>query len=296
MSLRRPEGLSKGTGIFRIIGLGKGGDRKIYRGEPAGIFIWGGSRNSTLEGNFITSSSTGEIFMDSLKSRRFFFLAAVTVLLVLFVSAPAGAGDLNWKLKGKYALTMTGTCASASCGFDMSKQVPGPWRILTPCPGPLGPTTPAIGISYNYAMQGDFSFDGQGNFEFVNGEVMSVILEPYRNAPQGAEAITYNNFISPIHHFESVGDGIYTVVLKGDELFVEILFENLTPPEQTVPNFKGATFRGRLTSSSTGSTVFLTSTSPAPENVLPSLTMQRICNAFGSMVKLSPQREVRGKD
>lgn len=97
--------------------------------------------------------------MDSLKSRWVIFGAAVIALLVLFVSAPVGAGDLRWKLNGKYALTMTETCASASCGFDMNQQVPGPRRILTPGPGPSGTTTPAIGISYNYAMQGVFSPD-----------------------------------------------------------------------------------------------------------------------------------------
>jgi hypothetical protein len=235
--------------------------------------------------------------MDSPKSRWVFFLAAVIVLLVLFVSAPVGAGDLRWKLNGKYALTVTATCASASCGFDMNNKFPGPLRKSTPClKDEKGEDIPAIGISYNYAMQGDFFFDGHGNFEFVNGEVMSVILEPYRNAPQGAETTTYKNFISPIHHFFSEGDGIYTMDLKGDELFVEIVFEKLTPLGQSLQNFIGATFRGRLTSGSVGSTVFLTSTNPVAEVITPSPYMQRICNAFGSMVKLSPHRAVREKD
>jgi hypothetical protein len=243
---------------------------------------------------------SGGKIMDSLKSRWVFFGAAVIALLVLFVSAPVGAGDLRWKLNGKYALTMTGTCAASTSGFNESTS-PGPGRNLIPIPIPnTNPVqytyTPAPGISYTYAIQGDFSFDGHGNFEFVNGEVMSVILEPYPNPATIPPLPTSSNFTSPIHHFESVGDGIYTLVHKGDELFVEIVFENFTPPGQTVPNFKGATFRGRLTSGSVGSTVFLTSTSPAPENVLPSPTMQRICNAFGSMVKLSPQRAVREKD
>jgi hypothetical protein len=236
--------------------------------------------------------------MDSLKSRWVFFLAAVTVLLVLFVSAPVGAGDLNWKLKGKYAWTSSATCATASCGFDMSKQVPGPGRILTPCQGPLGPANPATGISYNYAIQGDLSFDGHGNFEFLNGEVLSIMLEPYRSTPD----LTSSNFTAPIHHFESVGDGIYTVELKGDELFVEIVFEHFTPPIQANPlnpiDFKGATFQGRLTSGSVGSMVFLTSTRPVAEVITgyPFPNMQRICNAYGSMVKLSPNRAVREKD
>jgi hypothetical protein len=230
--------------------------------------------------------------MNNLKLNRCFFIAAAIALLAVFMSVPAGAGDLNWKLKGDYAWNSSGTCASASCGFD-TNQIPGPNRNLQPCSGPL---PVAIGISYNYSIQGEFSFDGQGGFDF-SGEVLSIMLEPYPNPATIPPLPTSANFKSPIHHFDADGAGTYIVEFEANELFVEIKFDYLkikgTPYE-----FRGAIFRGRLTSGSVGSVVFLGSTSPTPEDVVgyPFPKMQRICNATGSMVKLSPGRKVLSKE
>ena len=230
---------------------------------------------------------------------KFSFIAAAIALLSVFMAAPAGAGDLNWKLKGDYTWNSTGTCASASCGFDTTQQIPGPKRNLGPCTGPgPGPVTiPGTGISYNYTIQGEFSFDGQGNFDF-RGETLSIMLEPYRSTPEPA---TSGNFTSPIHHVFAEGTGTYIVDLEADELFVEIKFNSFKSGPYV---FTGATFRGRLTPSSVGSVVFLSTTSPIPEDVdslypatfpLPP-NLQRICNATGSMVKLSPGRNWFSKE
>ena len=174
-------------------------------------------------------------------------------------------------------------------GVLMRTQSPGPGRK----PQPDGKT--ATGISYNYAVQGEFSFDGQGNFEF-KGETLSIMLEPYRSTPEP----TSSNFTSPIHHIGAEGTGTYIVDLEADDLFVEIKFTSFKSGPYV---FTGATFRGRLTSSSVGSVVFLSTTSPIPEDVdslSPSFplppNMQRICNAAGSMVKLSPGRNWFSKE
>jgi hypothetical protein len=230
--------------------------------------------------------------MNNLKLKRCFFITAAIALLAVFLAVPAGAGDLNWKLKGDYAWTSTGTCASASCGFD-TNQIPGPNRNLQSCPGPL---PVAIGVSYNYAIQGKFSFDGHGGFDF-NGEVLSIMLEPYPNPATIPPLPTSANFKSPIHHFEAEAAGTYVVDDEADELFVEIKFDYLKIIG-TPYLFKGATFRGRLTSNSVGSVVFLSATSPVPEDVVgyPFPNMQRICNATGSMVKLSPRKNWFSKE
>ena len=56
--------------------------------------------------------------MNNLKVKRCFYIVAAIALLTVFVVAPAGAGDLNWKLRGDYAWNSTSTCSSASWGFD----------------------------------------------------------------------------------------------------------------------------------------------------------------------------------
>jgi len=230
--------------------------------------------------------------MNNPKITKCCLIAAAIAILAVFTAAPVGARELNWKLKGDYAWNSTSTCASATCGFD-TNQIPGPNRNLQSCPGPL---PVAIGISYNYAIQGKFSFDGHGGFDF-SGEVLSIMLEPYPNPATTPSLPTSANFKSPIHHFDAEAAGTYVVDHEADELFVEIKFDylkiKLTPYE-----FRGATFRGRLTSSSVGSVVFLSTTSPTPEDVVgyPFPKMQRICNATGSMVKLSPWKNWFSKE
>ena len=40
--------------------------------------------------------------MKKVKGMNYYFVAASIALLAVFVAAPAGAGDLNWKLRGDY--------------------------------------------------------------------------------------------------------------------------------------------------------------------------------------------------
>ena len=150
--------------------------------------------------------------------------------------------------------------------------------------------TPLPGVSYNYAIQGDFSFDGRGGFTF-DGEYLGVMAEPYPNPAVIPPLPTSTSFTAPIHHYSSEGAGSYRVELEAKGLIIEIKFDHLNIIG-TPYVVKGAIFRGRLTSSSVGSVVFLNTTSPIAEDLIgyPSTKMQRICNAYGSMIKLSPGR------
>ena len=212
-------------------------------------------------------------------------IAAAIAILAVFTAAPVGARELNWKLRGDYAWNSTSTCASASCGFD-TNQIPGPNRNLQSCPGPL---PVAIGISYNYAIQGKFSFDGHGGFDF-SGEVLGIMLEPYPNPAISPPLPTSSNFRFPVHHYEMECTGTYVV---DDEGVVGITFASCG----VGTTFEGATLQGRLDTVTGTSIVFLSNTSPTIEDVNGFPTpVQRICNATGSMVKLSPRKNWFSKE
>jgi hypothetical protein len=231
--------------------------------------------------------------MNNSKKTKCCIITAAITLLVVFIAAPAGAWDLNWNLKGDYAWNATSTCASATYGFTTD-----PFPLRKPIPGAIGtPPQPAPGISYTYSVQGKFSFDGHGAFH-LEGEVLSIILEPYRATPEGDEVNTYKNFKSPVHHLLALdGNGIYTITNEADGLFVEITFSSIKIPGTAI-EFNGAIVRGRLDTVMGTSIVFLSTTSPIPEDVIGlSLTpAQRICNATGSMVKLLPRKNWFSKE
>jgi len=214
----------------------------------------------------------------------------------VFVAAPAAAGDLNWKLRGDYSYNSTATCASASSGF--TDDLFFPLRKGTDGVLPDATHPPALGISYTYAIQGEFSFNGHGVFDFIKGEVLGIMLEPYRASPVGLEVDTYSNFRSPVHHFYAQGTGVYAVKNEADKLFVEIKFDSFGIIGTPIL-FKGTTFRGRLDTVTGTSIVFLSTTTPIREEVDASFyppDMQRICNATGSMVKLSPWKNWFSKE
>lgn len=83
--------------------------------------------------------------------------------------------------------------------------------------------------------------------------------------------------------------GSYLVKHDGKELVAELTFDSckfITLGKEA----KGAVLRGRLDTATGTTLVFLSTTTPTPEDMIgyPFSNMQRICNATGSMVKLSP--------
>jgi hypothetical protein len=210
------------------------------------------------------------------------FIAAAIGLLVVFVAAPSGAGDLKWKLRGDYAFNSGGACVFAISGFELDSKT-GKWGRK-----PLGAPDP--GTSYNYAIQGVFSFDGHGGFTF-NGEALHIFLDPYLPPPN-----TYLYYMYPLNDAIAVGTGEYAVNNEANGLFVEITFDSLT---FTNPNMipqlnltaKGFTFRGRLDTVAGGGNVYLSSTNKIPQDVDggPYPDAQRVCNGSGNMVKLLPR-------
>ena len=210
------------------------------------------------------------------------FIAAAIGLLVVFVAAPSGAGDLKWKLRGDYAFNSGGACVFAIGGFALDTTT-GKWG-RKPLGGP-----PIPGTSYNYAIQGVFSFDGHGGFAF-NGEALHIFLDPYPPPPNTSPYYMY-----PLNDVIAVGTGEYAVNNEANGLFVEITFDslnftNLNMDPQLNLTAKGFTFRGRLDTVAGGGNVFLSSTNETPQDVLGSYPgAQRVCNGSGNMVKLSPR-------
>ena len=54
--------------------------------------------------------------MKKINGIKYYFIAAAIALLAVLVAAPAGAGNLNWKLHGDYTYNVAATCAHAACG------------------------------------------------------------------------------------------------------------------------------------------------------------------------------------
>jgi hypothetical protein len=221
-------------------------------------------------------------------------IAAAIAILAVFTAAPVGARELNWKLRGDYAWNSTSTCASAPWGFGQTVSPTPPFMPVfrKPSNPPQGQPVldPAPGISYNYSVQGVLSFDGHGVLNFKNGEVLSIILEPYPNPAINPPLPTSSNFRFPVHHYEMECTGTYVV---DDEGVVGITFASCG----VGTTFEGATLQGRLDTVTGTSIVFLSNTSPTIEDVHGFPTpVQRICNATGSMVKLSPRKNWFSKE
>ena len=232
--------------------------------------------------------------MNNPKITKCCLIAAAIAILAVFTAAPVGARELNWKLKGDYAWNSTSTCASATWGFGQTVSPIPPFMpvIRKPSAAPGQPVLdPAPGISYNYSVQGVLSFDGHGVLNFKKGEVLSIMLEPFRNSPVGFEIKTSNNFRFPVHQFEMECTGTYVV---DDEGVVGITFTSCGDAPQT---FEGATLQGRLDTVTGTSIVFLSNTLPTIEVVGGTgSSVRRICNATGSMVKLSPRKNWFSKE
>jgi hypothetical protein len=215
--------------------------------------------------------------MNSLSIKKCFFIAAAIALFAVFMAVPAGAGGWERMLSGKYSLNTTGTCVAAVFGFDANTE-PGPGRNAGP------------GVSYGYAVRGEISFYGHGKFEFI-GKYLGTMTEPY-----GGDPLTLSNFNSPVHAVDEMKcSGSYLVDHDGKELVAELTFDSckFIFPTLGVKEAKGGVLRGRLDTATGATLVFLTNTTPTPEDMVgyPSPVMQRICTAYGSMVKLSSERE-----
>ena len=225
--------------------------------------------------------------MNNSKMKKYYFIAAAIALLAVFVAAPAGAGGhLDSKLHGKYAWNSTQDCALSLGGID-----PDTFERL-PVRGTGGII---LGITNTYVMQAEFSFKGNGEFDY-EGKVLAIIHEPYRANPLVPFESMLNNFyVRPVISATMVGEGTYSVTHEGN---VGITFTKttLTYPDGRNEVYSGSTSQGRLDTATGSSIVFLSSTDPAVDNVYNVvdgdlvLKGQRICNGTGSMVKLSPWR------
>ncbi len=58
--------------------------------------------------------------MNNLKLSKCCLIAVAVALLAVFVAAPAGAGDLDGRLRGDYTYNVAATCANAACGINQT--------------------------------------------------------------------------------------------------------------------------------------------------------------------------------
>jgi hypothetical protein len=236
--------------------------------------------------------------MNNLKITKCCFIVAAIALLAVFVAAPAGAGNLNWKLRGDYTYNVAATCAHAACGIN-------PTTVKFDCqtaPG-FNPVTLALRVpgsqkSYSYNVQGVMHFDGHGKYT-LKGEILVIRTSLGINPPD-----------IPVTQLDLDADGTYVVDSKDNGLFVDITFPTYTatvkssgPYQGFVYNFSGpVTLRGRLDTVEGGGTVIISQTVPEIEEleimVPPGVGMneQRICNPTGSLVQLSPRKNWLSKE
>ena len=64
----------------------------------------------------------GRNIMKKIKGMKYCFIAAAIGLLAVLIAAPAGAGNLSWKLHGDYTYNVAATCAHAACGQDLENN------------------------------------------------------------------------------------------------------------------------------------------------------------------------------
>ena len=241
---------------------------------------------------------------------KYCFIAAAIALLAVFVAAPAGAGNLSWKLHGDYTYNVAATCAHAACGqvvennCCLSPNKPAGCKV--PCkyncdtlPG-FNPVTlalrePGKQKSYSYNVQGVIHFDGHGN-STVKGEVLVI------RTSLGTNPIAD----IPANQGDLECHGTYIVDSKDNELFVDITSTNCTSKITSgqfglmgfTQELSGPiTVRGRLDTFTGTSMVIIGNTLPYIEELevtaptsSKGLKEQRICNNTGSIVKLSPRK------
>jgi hypothetical protein len=223
------------------------------------------------------------------------FIATAIALLAVFVAAPAGAGDLNWKLRGDYAYNVAATCATAACGPDLE----GKYNCQAESTRGFDPATlalrePGKQKSYSYNVQGVADFDGHGNFTF-KGEALVI-----------RTSLGTSQLDIPANQADLECHGTYIVGSKDSELFVDITSTNCTSKITSgqfglmgvTQELSGpVTVRGRLDTFTGSSIVIISNTLPYIEETeltaplpLKGMNEQRICNNMGSIVKLSPRR------
>jgi len=217
----------------------------------------------------------------------------------VFVAAPTGAGDLNWKLRGDYTYNIAGTCARAGCSPDQA----GKYDCQSESTRGFNPATLALRVpasqkSDSYKVQSVVHFDGHEKFT-LKGEGLSIRLSPGTAPPD-----------IPANQFDLNCDGTYKVNSDGNGLFVDITFTKCTSMIKSgffgqlgfTQEISGpTTLRGRLDTSTESSPVTISNTIPyieemevtyvlSPFDFLIGSKEQRICNNMGSIVKLSPRK------
>jgi hypothetical protein len=220
--------------------------------------------------------------MNKIKGMKYYFIAATIALLAVFVAVPAGAWDLNGKLRGDYSYNLAANCTTAPCLCEDEVTYDcGECPAFNPDFTLTVPESQKYG-SYNLAAL--ITFNGHKNFTF-KGEGLFI------NFPSDL----------PVNPFELNCDGTYKVVSEKNGLFVEISFNDCTSvvtsglyKDLTQKVSGQLTARGRL-DTATG-TISVNLSNIGPEMVeldviwppyLP-IKEQRICNYTGSMVKLLP--------
>ena len=74
---------------------------------------------------------------------------------------------------------------------------------------------------YGYAVRGDISFLGHGEFKF-NGKYLGIMTEPY-----GGDPLTLSNYNSPVHAVDEMKcSGSYLVNHDSKELVAELTFDS----------------------------------------------------------------------
>ncbi len=231
--------------------------------------------------------------------KKYHFIAAAIALLAVFVAAPVGAGDLNWKLRGDYTYNVAATCAHAVCGKPVDPPN-APYDCDT-FPG-FNPFTLALRVpksqkSYSYKVQGVMHFDGRGKWT-LKGEILNIRTSLGTNPDTDI----------PVTQMDLDAGGTYVVDSVGNGLFVDITSPTYTVTLKSgvVLKFSGPiTARGRLDTVTGSSTVIISQTIPEIEEqeiiVAPStpplgMKEQRICNGTGSLVKLSPRKNWLSKE
>ena len=233
---------------------------------------------------------------------KYCFIAAAIALLAVFVAAPVGAGDLNWKLRGDYTYNVAATCAHAACGLDQA----GKYDCQDPLTRGFNPVTlalrePGKQKSYSYNVQAVIHFDGHGN-STVKGEVLVI------RTSLGTNPIAD----IPANQGDLECHGTYIVDSKDNELFVDITSTNCTNKITSgqfglmgfTQELSGPiTVRGRLDTFTGTSIVIIGNTLPYIEELevtaptsSAGLKEQRICNNTGSIVKLLPRKNWFSKE
>ena len=226
--------------------------------------------------------------MKKIKGMKYYFIPAAIALLIVAVAVPVGAtgkGNNDRRLFGEYAVNWSQNCASCTQKFLTAYS--SPWVSNMPiCPATPGWAT--------LNVQGVYTFDGRGGFEFV-GKYLAVLGAPMPvpNFP----GLTVPVVLSTLECL----DGIYTV---NDDLTVAAGFKECTASlanGDVAHVIKDVNMRGQLLDRMDGPVLLLsdtldpvTKTTANMETLTNPLTTQidsyRICGITGTAIKIKGYR------